>query len=69
MIGQTKELAVDVYPLLISHLEYVIKAVARRAGPSLCGRPQDPVKAVSSTLNFGSPRPPLERPPDGFETV
>lgn len=57
------------YPLLISHLEYVIKAVARSAGPSRWGRPHAPVKAVSSGLNFGSPKPPVDKSPDGFDTV
>lgn len=69
MIGHTRELAVDEYPLLMSHFEYAIRAVARRAGPSLCGRPQEPVNAVSSTLNFGSPSPPVDSPPEGFEIV
>lgn len=59
----------DEYPLLTSHLEYVMRAVARRAGPSLCGRPQAPVKADPSALNFGSPKPPVDKPPEGFETV
>ena len=54
----------------ISHWPKEIKAVARKAGPSRCGRPQEPVKAVSSALNLGSPNPPPpERLPDGFDTV
>ena len=28
-----------------------------------------PVNAVSSMLNFGSPSPPLERLPEGLDTV
>ena len=40
----------------------VIKATAK-AGIIL------PVNAVSSTLNFGSPSPPLERLPEGLDTV
>ncbi len=54
--------------LTMSQREYVIKAVARNAGPSRWGRPQAPVKAVLSTLNLGSPKPPDVRDPEGFET-
>ena len=32
------------------------------------GRPHAPVKAVSSILNFGSPRPPEETDPEGLVT-
>jgi hypothetical protein len=54
----------------INQLPKSINAMARRAGPSRWGRPQAPVNAVRSTLNLGSARPaPLERSPEGFETV
>lgn len=46
-----------------------MRAVALNAGPSLCGRPQGPVKAVSFTLNLGSPKPPVDKSPDGLEIV
>ena len=34
-----------------------MSVIARRAGPSRWGRPQEPVKGVPSTWNLGSPRP------------
>jgi hypothetical protein len=69
MTGQTSDVAVELYPLLINHFAYVMSAVARSAGPSRCGLPQEPVKAVPSALNFGSPKPPVDRLPEGLLTV
>ena len=70
MIGQMTVDTLSVLPLEINHLEYAISAVALKAGPSRCGRPQGPVKAVLFTSNLGSPRLlPSVRSPDGFATA
>jgi hypothetical protein len=34
-----------------------MSVMALNAGPSLCGRPHEPVYAEPSAWNFGSPRP------------
>lgn len=70
MIGQTVDKAASRSPLSISHRAYAVNAVARSAGPSRCGRPHDPVKALKFTSNLGSPSPsPSESEPEGFCTV
>ena len=70
MIGHKFDTTVVFSPLASSQLEYAVSVIARKAGPSLWGRPHAPVNADSSTLNFGSPKPlPSDKSPEGFDTV